>query len=175
MPLRSGQLGQTGSVPDMPDFHIAHAEKIDWMIASKGWAVESVGARADSDPPMPGYVYSIGLPEGLGFPDIVVLGLTPVAATGLIELVVDLVRGGTEIPIGAEVVGLYDGELRAAFATVDVEEWARLFETGRAWRQGDAFDCVQLMWPDRNGFLPYESGFDQRVRRAQPVIGRFED
>ena len=31
---------------------------------------------------------------------------------------------------------------------------------------------VQLLWPDRNGFLPYEIGFDQRMRFAQPVIGR---
>jgi hypothetical protein len=30
---------------------------------------------------------------------------------------------------------------------------------------------VQLLWPDRNGFLPTEAGFDQRVRGAQPVIG----
>ena len=31
---------------------------------------------------------------------------------------------------------------------------------------------VQLIYPDRNGFLPYEAGFDQRrMRLAQPVIG----
>jgi hypothetical protein len=29
---------------------------------------------------------------------------------------------------------------------------------------------VQLLWPDRNGFLPYEAGFDARVSYAQPVI-----
>ena len=27
------------------------------------------------------------------------------------------------------------------------------------------------VYPDRNGFLPYEPGFDQRLRFAQPVIG----
>lgn len=160
---------------DLPDFHIAHAEKIDWMIASKGWAVEPVPARGDTDPPVPGYAYTIGLPEAVGFPDIVVFGLTPAAASGLLEMVVDLLRAGTEIPIGAEVVGLYDGELRAAFATVEVEQWAEMFATGMAWRRGEPFDLVQLLWPDRNGFLPYEAGFDQRMRHAQPVIGRFED
>jgi hypothetical protein len=30
---------------------------------------------------------------------------------------------------------------------------------------------VQLLYPDRNGFMPYETGFDQRMRLAQPVIG----
>jgi hypothetical protein len=30
---------------------------------------------------------------------------------------------------------------------------------------------VQLLWPDRNGFLPFEPGFDQQLRFAQPVLG----
>jgi hypothetical protein len=30
---------------------------------------------------------------------------------------------------------------------------------------------VQLLWPDRNGFLPTEAGFDRRMVLAQPVIG----
>jgi len=31
---------------------------------------------------------------------------------------------------------------------------------------------VQLLYPDRNGFMPYELGYDQRLRFAQPVIGQ---
>lgn len=158
-------------MPDLPDFHIPHAEKIDWMIATKGWAVEAVSPRTDCDPPVPGYTYSIGLPAAVGFPEVVVFGLTPSAATGLIDLVADLCGGGTEIPLGVEVTGLYDSGLRAAFAPVDLAEWGTLFDTGRAWYRGSDFDVVQLLWPDRNGFLPYEAGFDQRMRYAQPVIG----
>jgi hypothetical protein len=30
---------------------------------------------------------------------------------------------------------------------------------------------AQLLYPDRNGFMPYELGFEQRLRLAQPVIG----
>ena len=40
-----------------------------------------------------------------------------------------------------------------------------------AWRKGRAFDAVQLLWPDRNGFLPTEAGFDRRMVLAQPVVG----
>jgi hypothetical protein len=167
-------LVQTSRVAELPDFRIPHAEKIDWMIASKGWAIEPVAARTDTDPPMPGYAYSIGLPEVAAFPEVIVFGLTPVAASGLIELVVELRIAGTEIPLGVEVAGLYDGEQRAAFAPVDLDEWGELFGTGRAWRRGGAFEVVQLLWPDRRGFLPNEAGFDPRVRMAQPVIGRFD-
>jgi hypothetical protein len=148
-------------------------DKVEWMVEHRGWAVEAVAPQVDTDPQVPGYTYSIGLPAAVGFPEVIVFGLTPSDASNLIELVVDLRRDGTEIPIGVEVTGLYDSGLRAAFAPVDVAEWIALFPMAAAWYQDAAFEVVQLLWPDRNGFMPYEPGFAARVRPAQPVIGRF--
>lgn len=156
---------------DLPDFHIPHAEKIEWMIETDGFAVEPVAPDPESDPPRAGYTYTIGFADHTGFADVVVFGLTPVAARGLIGLVAELLRAGTEIPVGVEVVGLLDNELRACFAPVDLEQWGGLFDVAAAWYRGEAFAVHQLIYPDRNGFLPYEAGFDQRLRFAQPVIG----
>ncbi len=159
---------------ELPDFHIPHAEKIEWMIETNGWALEAVAADADSDPPQPAYAYSIGLPAAVEFADVAVFGLAPVAANGLVTLVADARRGGTEIPVGVELVGLLDNELRCCFAPIDVEEHAALFATSVAWYRGEMPAMVQLLYPDRNGFLPYEAGYDQRMRLAQPVIGSFD-
>jgi hypothetical protein len=156
---------------DLPDFHIPHAEKIEWMIETSGWAIEPVAPDTTTEPPTPGYAYSIGFPAAFGFPEVVLFGLTPVAARGLLELVADLLRGGTEIPLGVELMGLFDNDLRCVFAPVDVGTYGALLATATAWYRGASFDVVQLLWPDRNGFLPTEAGFDQRVRGAQPVIG----
>jgi Domain of unknown function (DUF4262) len=156
---------------ELPDFHIPHAEKIEWMIETEGYALEVVPPDAENDPPQAGYSYTINFPDHVGFPDVVVFGLIPVAARGLLGLVRDMLAAGTEIPIGAELVGLLDNELRCRFAAVNLVEWAPLFATAQAWYRGDEFDVVQLVYPDRNGFLPYEAGFDQRLRFAQPVIG----
>ncbi len=158
---------------ELPDFHIPHAEKIEWMIETDGWALEPVTPRADTDPPTPAYAYTIGLPALVGFPEIAVFGLTPVAAKGLLGLVVDACRGGTEIPIGVELVGLLDNDLRCAFAPVDIDRFGAFFETALAWYRGEPFSLVQLVYPDRNGFMPYESGFEQRLRFAQPLVGSF--
>lgn len=156
---------------DLPDFHIPHQEKIDWMIETAGWAIEPVATRTDTDPPVPGYAYTIGFPEAFGFPEVLVFGLTPAAARGLLGLVADALRGGTEIPLGDELVGLLDNGLRCMFAPVDLGEWGGFVTTATAWHRGAEFGLVQLIWPDRNGFLPYEPGFDRRVAPAQPVIG----
>jgi hypothetical protein len=157
---------------ELPDFHIPHAEKIQWMIETNGWALEPVAPRADTDPPVPAYAYTIGVPALTGFPEIAVFGLTPVAASGLIGLVIDALRGGTEIPVGVELVGLLDNDLRCAFAPVDVVA-ADLFGTATAWYRGEPYPLVQLVYPDRAGAMPYEPEFDPRLRVAQPLVGSF--
>lgn len=146
-------------------------EKIDWMIETHGWALEAVSPRRDTDPPSPAYAYTIGVPALVGFPEIAVFGLTPAAANGLVGLVIDALRGGTEIPLAVELVGLLDNDLRCLFAPIDHEARRDLFETALAWYRGAAFDVVQLVYPDRNGFMPYEPGFEPRLRFAQPVVG----
>ena len=156
---------------ELPDFHIPHAEKIEWMIETNGWALEAVPADPATDPPTPAYGYSIGLPAAVDFPEVAVFGLTPVAINGLIGLVADARRGGTEIPLGVELVGLLDNELRCLFAPIELREWMPMFETARSWYRGEDVAMVQLLYPDRNGFLPYETGYEERMRHAQPVIG----
>ena len=158
---------------ELPDFHIPHAEKIEWMIDDAGWALEPVQPDPDSDPPLPGYAYTIGLPALTGFPEIAIFGLTPVAARGLIGLVVDMLQGGTEIPIDVEVVGLFDNDLRSLFARIDLDTYGPFFRTAVSWYRGGPFEMVQLLWPDRNGFLPTETGYAQHMRLAQPVIATF--
>lgn len=156
---------------ELPDFHIPHVEKIEWMIETNGWALEPVLPRSDTEPPSPAYAYTIGVPDLVGFPDIAVFGLAPVAANGLIGLVVDALRGGTEIPLGVELVGLLDNDLRCMFAPIDLDEHGHYFATAMSWYRGAAPSIVQMLYPDRNGYMPYEDGFAERMRLAQPVVG----
>jgi hypothetical protein len=150
--------------------HMSPLEKIDWMVETDGFAVEPVLPDATTDPPRPAYAYTIGFSAGVAFPEVVVFGLTPVAARGLLGLVADARRGGTEIPLDVELVGLLDNDLRCRFSPVDLEVWGAWFATAAAWYRGEPFELVQLIYPDRNGFLPYEAGYEQRMRLAQPVI-----
>lgn len=164
---------------DHPDDHLAEKfdefgamDKIEWMIETNGWALEPVSPRSDTDPPTPSYAYTIGVSALTGFSEVAVFGLTPAAANGLIGLVVDALRGGTEIPYDTELIGLLDNELRCLFAPVDVDVHGNAFATAGRWYGGEPFTMSQLLYPDRNGFMPYEPGYEQRMRLAQPIIGR---
>lgn len=158
----------------LPDFHISHAEKIEWMIETNGWALEAVSGRLDTDPPQPSLAYSIGLPALLAFPELAIFGLKPAQANGLLGVVIDAVRGGTEIPFGTELIGLFDNDLRCLFAPIVAGDAIGLFPTATAWYRGENFEIAQLIYPDPNGFMPYEAGFDRRMIHAQPIVGRLD-
>lgn len=154
-----------------PDRSMEHRDKLLWMIEANGWTLAPVAAQPEASPPRPGYCYTIGVEDRFGFPEVVVFGLTPVAAGGLIGLVVDLVASGTEVPVGPQLVGLLDGEQRCALLPVDVDAHHELFDDAIAILGHQSFRVVQLAWPDRAGWLPWEPGFDATLRVAQPVIG----
>jgi hypothetical protein len=155
----------------MPDRAMEHRDKIAWMIETRGWAIEPVAPHPETDPPSPGYAYTIGFEAAFGFPEVAIFGLTPVAANGLAGLVAEFLGGGTELPVGVLFTGLLDNDLRCALLPVDVAEHLDLFAAAVAWHGGSDFRVVQLVWPDRHGWLPWEPGFDAKLRLAEPVLG----
>jgi hypothetical protein len=158
-----------------PDRAMPFREKIDWMIESQGWAVVPVPPRLDLDPPFPGYTYTVGLEPSFGFPEVIVFGLKPADARGLLGMVVALLRDGVEIPVGPLFAGLLDNDLRSALLPVDLGDWGPLFAAGQDWYGATPFRVVQLAYPDPNGWLPWEPGFDMARRLSQPVIGTVEE
>jgi len=72
-------------------------------------------------------------------------------------------------------LGLFDGEQRAALLPVEVEQHAELFDTAFAFYGAVPFRMVQLAWPDRNGWMPWEAGFEHRLVLAEPVVGSLDD
>jgi hypothetical protein len=152
-----------------PDRSLGHLDKIEWMVEQTGWALEAVPVHPETaEPP---YAYTVGFETRFGFPEVVVFGLTAVAARGLLGLVAEFLAGGTEIPVGPVFAGLYDNGLRSALLPVDLDLEGHRFATCTDWHGAGAYRVVQLVWPDRAGWLPWESGFDERVSPAQPVIG----
>ena len=156
-----------------PDRSMSYREKIDWMLESNGWALIPVPADPEADPPVPGYAYTVGLTGGWSFPEVVVFGLTPVAARGIVGELVDIVRSGAQVPIGEAFIGLFDSGLRSALLTVP--DAGGLCPAADEWNGVGAYEVVQLTWPDRNGWLPWEPGFEHRLTLAQPVVGDVPD
>lgn len=147
-------------------------EKVQWMLDQHGWGVEPVPAAHEPPPPRPGYSYTFGLEALVGHPEIVIFGLAPVAARGLLGLAVDHLRLGGHIPEGEPFVGLLAGSLRAVLVPVERAQHQGLFPTLPLIYGDQPWRVTQFVWPDRNGSLPWEEGWPEQLRLVQPVLGR---
>jgi hypothetical protein len=154
-----------------PDRDMDHADKIAWVVETQGWCAEPVAPV--EDPPTPGYTYSIGFEETYGYPDLVIFGLAPVAARGLLEMVATHLGAGGEIPVGV-FVGLLDNDLPAAVLPIQMPDHAELFAGAGEYYDRDDFRIRQFIWPDKQGKLPWDAGYDERLLLAQPVIASTE-
>jgi hypothetical protein len=168
---------QAGGVSDddvFPDRDMSHRDKIEFMLEREGWAIDAVPARA-GEASFPSYAFTVGFEERFGFPEVCVVGLSPVACRGLFDLVAGALAGGTELPVAAPFIGLLDGGQPCAFLPVDVSACAAMFPSlvEHHVLAGDdpaGFSLVQLAWPDPSGALPWEPAFDARLLTAQVLL-----
>jgi hypothetical protein len=159
-----------------PDRDMSHRDKVEFMLEREGWAIDAVPAREDESSSFPSYAFTIGFEERFGFPEVCVVGLSPVACRGLFDLIADALAGGTDLPVAAAFIGLLDGGQPCALLPVDVATCAAMFPSlvehhVLAGEEPDGFSLVQLAWPDRHGALPWEPAFDRRLLTAQVLLG----
>ena len=156
-----------------PDRNMSHRDKVEFMLEREGWAIDTVAGRADT---FPRYSFTIGFEDRFGFPEVCVVGLSPVACRGLFDLVADALAGGTALPVGPPFIGLLDGGQPCALLPVDVPGCVDMFPSlaehhTLAGHARDAFSLVQLAWPDVHGNLPWEPGFASDLLTVQLLLG----
>ena len=151
-----------------PDRDMDHEDKIAWVVEANGWCAEPIAPS--EDPPTPGYTYTIGFETTFRHPEIVIFGLPPVAARGLMEMVAMHLDAGGVIPDGM-FVGLLDNDLPAALLPIDLSEHADLFVGATRFHGGGEYRMSQFVWPDRNGKMPWDQEYDYQLRPVQPVLG----
>lgn len=156
-----------------PDRDMDHLDKIRWIIEEQGWAAEPVAATTEPEP-TPGYTYSIGFEPTFGQPEVVIFGLQPVAARGLLGMVADQHGGGVSLPIGGMFTGLLENDLRCCLLEVPAAQVVERFPTADGILGVGGYRVLQFVWPDRAGRLPWDDGYDDRLRLAQPVIGTWD-
>jgi Domain of unknown function (DUF4262) len=119
----------------------------------------------------PAFAYSLGLFQNFGQPEIILFGLDLDTMHTLINNVGDLARKGARFLPGDSSDELLEA-YTCAFRPVSRAQ-LRDHMTYTQWFYGDdEVPAVQLVWPDRNGNLPWDEGFDERYRAGQPDLSR---
>lgn len=137
-------------------------------IRTQGYMVENVFPTDDS--PGPFFNYSIGL-HAKGLPEIIVLGLPLQVGNALINEVAKLFLAqkamGNELP---NEIALPQWPVNFALLPADLAN-ARELAVGAHTRSGGVASFLQIVWPDKEGRMPWASGVTDSFREAQPLLG----
>jgi hypothetical protein len=130
-------------------------------IAREGWAMAGVGTRNTAAT----YVYTVGLQKTFGHPDLIMFGIAPARAEGVLEAIAQRVKVGE--PAHESVMILGAAPLPLMPRTADAARVELLIPPQLA---RGRYDYVQIVWPDPKERFPWEPGFDKRRLRSQAFL-----
>jgi hypothetical protein len=118
---------------------------------------------------LPGWSYSIGLPDTLQHPELIVFGLPRDTAHAMLNTAADEIRAGRPFSDGAETDALLDGYSCLARTVMPI--WYEpLVGWARWYHRSDGFQLLQLLWPDRQHRYPWDPDVIAEVRQRQPRL-----
>jgi uncharacterized protein DUF4262 len=140
-------------------------------VAKFGWHLIQINADADG----PSFVYSIGMMETLGHPEIIMFGLAPKLMGTVINDAGRQVREGRNF---AEL-GLFEDLLNGyacKFICVH-ERWHTEYLGYAMWHRRHVgkigtLTALQCLWPDKAGRFPDEDACNGEVIERQPLLNR---
>jgi hypothetical protein len=134
-------------------------------VRDHGWFRTAVFADEEG----PGFSYSTGFWIKARKPEIILFGMKSEIAHQIFWDLFREAEAGRDIVVGQRTDGIFGNAPAYAFAMAkrhyaDHLGWSRWFYGG------DDFPCLQIVWPDRAGIFPWETGFDRAFADLQPDL-----
>lgn len=149
-----------------PDILDADERRFVERIRVHGW----FGTHVFADDEGPGFSFTTGIYVGLEQPEVLVFSLGQERAQAVLW---DVWRTCLQGPLPvAEVLpaGRIFANTAAWLMPVAKHRYPEHLGWSRWFYGGDAFPCLQLVWPDAAGRFPWEAAFDLRHRESQPDL-----
>ena len=134
------------------------------MIRKYGW----FNTRIFAEDGRPGYNFTTGFDVTLGCPEIMAFSFPTDVAYSVLADVFNQVKEGLTLEHGKA----YDNfaNLPVVFQPVQRTHYADYLGWSRWFYAGDAFDCWQLVWSDREGRFPWHAEFEAKYKGLQPNL-----
>ncbi|RWY55903.1 DUF4262 domain-containing protein [Mucilaginibacter gilvus] len=124
---------------------------------------------------LPAFVYSIGLHQNFNHPEIICFDLKSELMSGMINHACDLIKQGEKLVPGKSYSDFLEGH-NIQFLPVDKEFYPDYLGYAN-WYYGNDFNfpALQMVYPDLQGFFPWENSFDSDWKFRQPLLDRNTD
>ncbi|WP_285017260.1 DUF4262 domain-containing protein [Novosphingobium sp. fls2-241-R2A-195] len=136
------------------------------VIKDHGWFHTRVFDGKDEHPD---FSYTTGFSVNHGYPEIILFSLSKDVSHSILWDIWREIEAGTRPEAGTRVHGIF-GNADAVLLPVAKSSYEEHLGWNRWFYGNDDFDCLQLVWPDRDGRFPWESGFDDKFADSQPDL-----
>ena len=148
-----------------PEILDPHETKFVGDIRKHGWIHTSVFA----DDKGPGFTFTTGFWLTLAFPEILVFSMKKEQAHDIYWHMFRQIRNGHVFEL-AKPIGNVLVDLDVVLIPLPAHQLREYCGWSRWFYGGDAFQCVQLVWPDAKGFFPWQPGADPSFANSQPDL-----
>jgi hypothetical protein len=150
-----------------------HLRDLDRRIRQNGWTAIYVGDYRTA----PTWVYTLGFDETLDQPELVIFDIPQDVANGLLHKAFQDVKAG-ELVLQDGQSWIIDGQRFGVWRKVHPSQidgpdlWLAAAVNRREARTGRRFglEAFQLVVGDENGHMPWDTGYDERLRLRQPAL-----
>ncbi|WP_316163214.1 DUF4262 domain-containing protein [Bradyrhizobium sp. SZCCHNRI20481] len=134
-------------------------------IRQHGWATTSIGADDEG----PGFAYTTGFWLKFGHPELIVFSLPGQTAHDTFWHLYRELEAGRRMPVGSETGDVFENA-PAVLLPVAQRHYRDHLGWSRWFYAGDRFECLQLLYPDRDGHFPWSPQISIDIRAAQPDL-----
>ena len=127
-------------------------------VVEHGWHVMLVSGDEDSY----GFAYSIGLSHTHGQPELVCFGLDLDVMHSMINAVGERIANGLQIADGDRIAGVIEG-YDCILKRMQSSKFGEYLGYARWFYEGDDFEALQVVWPDKGGRFPWDPGYSGRA------------
>ncbi|RYF21092.1 MAG: DUF4262 domain-containing protein [Oxalobacteraceae bacterium] len=134
-------------------------------VRKHGWFRTSVFAEDES----PGFAYTTGFCVNAQRPELLISSMNDGIAHDIFWDLFRDAKSGVSLPVGQPLDNVFGNGLAFVFPVAkrfyrDHLGWSRWFYGG------DDFQCLQIVWPDRDQLFPWQPGFDEAFAGLQPDL-----
>ena len=135
------------------------------LVREHGWFRTSVLG----DEKGPGFSYTTGFWLSANQPELIIFSMKAEIAHDVYWDLFRDAKAGHQLAVGRRTDAVF-ANLPAYAFPVAKKHYASFLGWSRWFYAGGAFPCLQIVWPDRAGLFPWESGFDISFQPDQPDL-----
>lgn len=117
----------------------------------------------------PGFSLTTGFWVNAGQPELIIFNLKSDVASDVLWGLFEAAKSGKQLAPGKRTEEAFANLPAYVFAVAE-KHYHEFLGWSRWFYCGDHFPCLQIVWPDRAGLFPWESGFDEHFRPDQPDL-----